>query len=706
MIEAHRSALAFEFIERCVRLYDHVDRSCAHAILPGTRPTVQVTIGDELKGHLFELLEQAIGFYSSKADLERFKTYFKNRLEHLASVHIYGLARIPRAREPIEIVSYLRQTSFAALSQDQAVKFGNVRIFATELLGNGTHANFDLINAKRILEAKDSPASVADLAETLLAETPSEHRSPLISLPRVDLNAPASWPCLFHEIAHIDVSIDDVWANFTKNVADSQRALAREAVAAYAVAEDHADVTAELRGWLLECWCDAFAVVCAGPAIFFSQLHSFAFSAPGYLEQHVRRGLKYPPAWFRLKLILAFSEARLDGAHEETRRFVCKAMEDEKKLITELFGHKAVYDSNLDTLLTIFKEFIRAAFPRESYSLAGQISSANLKQLVNDLADGLPIPSLSATIDGGPQRAASSSEILLAGWIYRCTKFRNNIGRILDQTTGSTNGEVAGYLIAQVKRADEALKRSIQMAEWFAILNDAAISKTGDGSNIVAATEPVNIDSPGVLSDRDLNTLMANDTLRIVPLIDAKFQVRGTVIDLRLGHNFEIFPSSVPRIVDPMVSDDRQSSDSLEVDVDFGQGLNIGPGQFLLAHTLEYIKLPSNVAAQVEGRSSFARIGLQVHMTANLVEAGFDGCLTLEVVNNGPSSIRLYPGMRIAQLRFFRLANTPQYPYGVSGENKYSGRLSHNKTQQFSDWETNAINEAKIRFGIRGKDDY
>jgi dCTP deaminase len=151
-----------------------------------------------------------------------------------------------------------------------------------------------------------------------------------------------------------------------------------------------------------------------------------------------------------------------------------------------------------------------------------------------------------------------------------------------------------------------------------------------------------------------------------------------------------------------MLDSDDNISDSVEVDIDFGQGMDIGPGQFMLAHTLEYIKLPTNVAAQVEGRSSFARIGLQVHMTANLVEAGFDGCLTLEILNSGPSSIRLYPGMRIAQLRFFRLASEPQYPYGHSGENKYRGRLSHNKTRQFSDWETKAIDDAKLRFSIKG----
>ena len=87
----------------------------------------------------------------------------------------------------------------------------------------------------------------------------------------------------------------------------------------------------------------------------------------------------------------------------------------------------------------------------------------------------------------------------------------------------------------------------------------------------------------------------------------------------------------------------------MEVDYDSLDGLEIAPGQFVLGHTLEYLKLPANVAAQIEGRSSFARLGLQVHMTANLVEAGFDGCLTFEIANAGHSTIKLYPGMRFAQ---------------------------------------------------------
>jgi len=90
-------------------------------------------------------------------------------------------------------------------------------------------------------------------------------------------------------------------------------------------------------------------------------------------------------------------------------------------------------------------------------------------------------------------------------------------------------------------------------------------------------------------------------------------------------------------------------------------------------------------------------------MTANLVEAGFDGCLTLEIANCGHSTIMLYPGMRIAQLRFFRMVSPARLPYGAMPGNKYRGLLSHNKTQQFSDWEVEAFESARKKMEDRKK---
>jgi len=105
---------------------------------------------------------------------------------------------------------------------------------------------------------------------------------------------------------------------------------------------------------------------------------------------------------------------------------------------------------------------------------------------------------------------------------------------------------------------------------------------------------------------------------------------------------------------------------------------------------MEYIKLPSNMAAQLEGRSSFARLGLQVHMTAGFVDPGFEGVLTFEIYNAGHNPIRLYPGLRVAQLRFMN-TSVPGRPYDRNVEAKYGGLLLQHESLQFKDKEINEI---------------
>ena len=175
------------------------------------------------------------------------------------------------------------------------------------------------------------------------------------------------------------------------------------------------------------------------------------------------------------------------------------------------------------------------------------------------------------------------------------------------------------------------------------------------------------------------------------------------MIDVRLGHNFEIFQNLRQVAIDACDAEMDFRVDSLETEVDFLDGLPILPGQFILGHTLEYIKLPSNIAAQIEGRSSFARLGIQVHMTANLVEAGFEGCLTLEILNSGPSTVVLYPGMRLAQLRFFRISGVTSKTYSRTGS-KYHGQLSQNRTKQFSDPEVGIFRTQRKRRELADKD--
>src|SRR5439155_26160938 len=89
----------------------------------------------------------------------------------------------------------------------------------------------------------------------------------------------------------------------------------------------------------------------------------------------------------------------------------------------------------------------------------------------------------------------------------------------------------------------------------------------------------------------------------------------------------------------------------------------IHPGQLVLGATLEYLSLPKTVAASVEGRSSWGRLGLII-ATACSVAPGFKGCITLELVNDGEVPLVLYPGVRIAQLIFHRTLKSASYREG------------------------------------------
>jgi dCTP deaminase len=146
-------------------------------------------------------------------------------------------------------------------------------------------------------------------------------------------------------------------------------------------------------------------------------------------------------------------------------------------------------------------------------------------------------------------------------------------------------------------------------------------------------------------------------------------------IDLRLDSRF--------RLIDRVLSDNRRAGVeavidlgsyrfrefaerfSTEVQDHTGAGFLLEPYRLVLASTLEHITLSSGLAARVEGKSSFARVGLAVHITAPTVQPGWRGQLQLELLNVGPASLRLRPGRSICQLIVER----------VQGEGEYQGQF-------------------------------
>jgi dCTP deaminase len=161
-----------------------------------------------------------------------------------------------------------------------------------------------------------------------------------------------------------------------------------------------------------------------------------------------------------------------------------------------------------------------------------------------------------------------------------------------------------------------------------------------------------------------------HERLVVTPLLEAS-QIGEASIDLRLGTEFLILRRTRYAGVDPASRTvDIQAREIVDRHVvPLGRPLWLHPDQFVLGATLEFVRLPSYVGAYVLGRSSWGRIGLIV-ATAVMIQPGFTGAITLELVNEGESPIALYPGSRIAQLAVHELDASTEHGYDV-GDPKY-----------------------------------
>jgi dCTP deaminase len=148
-------------------------------------------------------------------------------------------------------------------------------------------------------------------------------------------------------------------------------------------------------------------------------------------------------------------------------------------------------------------------------------------------------------------------------------------------------------------------------------------------------------------------------------MLDPK-QIGPASIDLRLGTEFLLMRRTREATIDPGETTYTSKTMHDELRVPLGQSLWLHPQQFVLGTTLEFIRLPSDMGAYVLGRSSWGRIGLLV-ATAVMVQPGYGGTLTLELVNEGDTPICLYPGLRVAQLAVHRLGKRTRKGYARSG---------------------------------------
>ena len=162
-----------------------------------------------------------------------------------------------------------------------------------------------------------------------------------------------------------------------------------------------------------------------------------------------------------------------------------------------------------------------------------------------------------------------------------------------------------------------------------------------------------------VLSDGTIRRLVEDGRIKIDPWDETLVQPAS--VDLRLGDSFRVFHNHRASVID--LRDPPQHLTE-EVRVTGDEPFVIHPGEFALGRTVEWVELPDDIVARIEGKSSLGRLGLIVHATAGFCDPGWKGTLTLELANLTRVPIRLYHGLAIAQLSFMALDAPAERPYG------------------------------------------
>jgi dCTP deaminase len=173
-----------------------------------------------------------------------------------------------------------------------------------------------------------------------------------------------------------------------------------------------------------------------------------------------------------------------------------------------------------------------------------------------------------------------------------------------------------------------------------------------------------------VLSDRDIGASIDAGQIVIRPYDPADLQPSS--VDLHLDRRFRVFRNNRYPYID-VRAPQPDLTELLTVADD--EPFILHPTEFVLGQTFEWVELPVDLVARLEGRSSLGRIGLLIHSTAGYVDPGWQGNLTLELSNVANLPIALYFGMKIGQISFMRMSSPVDRPYG-SPElgSKYQGQ--------------------------------
>ena len=185
-----------------------------------------------------------------------------------------------------------------------------------------------------------------------------------------------------------------------------------------------------------------------------------------------------------------------------------------------------------------------------------------------------------------------------------------------------------------------------------------------------------------ILSDKSLRERIEAGDIGIDPF-DPEL-IQPSSIDVRLANTFLVFRNTKRPFIDT-----RQPAEDLMELVDVARDgvMYVHPHEFILGATLESVRVPNDLVARLEGRSSLGRLGIVIHSTAGYIDSGFTGTVTLEISNLANLPIALYPGMRIGQISFEMMTTPAERPYGPQRGSKYNGQVLPTASRLHADFE-------------------
>lgn len=180
------------------------------------------------------------------------------------------------------------------------------------------------------------------------------------------------------------------------------------------------------------------------------------------------------------------------------------------------------------------------------------------------------------------------------------------------------------------------------------------------------------------LCDEDIERFLDQGIISITPR-PANEKINGATIDVRLGNSFRVFREHSTPYIDLSGPREEMAAQleqvmSEEILIADNDAFFLHPGELALATTLESVKLPANIVGWLDGRSSLARLGLMVHVTAHRIDPGWEGKIVLEFFNAGKLPLALRPNMAIGALSFEVLSGNALRPYNSRKDAKYKNQ--------------------------------